>query len=154
MWLTTWRSAAQVNEWSEGKRGNIRALLCSLHGILWEEEDRWKPVGMHQLVQPEQVKKVYRRAVLSVHPDKVSAFILAFPCPKALFSIDTSRIIRLFSYFHCGVSSSKLVLKNARKWTLSSNNTNSSSRMHSSRAFIWVVTPLGFVWLIRIVFYC
>jgi len=44
-----------VNEWAEGKRGNIRALLCSLHLILWEEEARWKPCGMHNLVQPDQV---------------------------------------------------------------------------------------------------
>lgn len=63
---------AKVNEWSEGKRGNIRALLCSLHLILWEGEDRWKPCGMHNLVQPEQVKKWYRKAVLSVHPDKLT----------------------------------------------------------------------------------
>ncbi|KAL9950314.1 hypothetical protein ACROYT_G042795 [Oculina patagonica] len=62
---------AKVNEWAEGKRGNIRALLCSLHLILWEEEDRWKPCGMHNLVQPEQVKKWFRKAVLSVHPDKL-----------------------------------------------------------------------------------
>ncbi len=48
-------SSLKVNEWAEGKRGNIRALLCSLHLILWEEESRWKPCGMHNLVQPDQV---------------------------------------------------------------------------------------------------
>jgi DnaJ-class molecular chaperone len=26
---------------------------------------------MHELVTPEQVKKVYRKAVLHIHPDKV-----------------------------------------------------------------------------------
>jgi len=45
--------------------------LCSLHTVLWEEEKRWKPCGMHDLVTPDGVKKVYRKAVLSVHPDKV-----------------------------------------------------------------------------------
>lgn len=30
-------------------------------------------MGMADLVTPEQVKKQYRRAVLVVHPDKVSA---------------------------------------------------------------------------------
>ena len=60
-----------MDEWSEGKRGNVRALLCSLHNVLWESEDRWRAVGMHQLVQPDQVKKFYRKAVLCVHPDKV-----------------------------------------------------------------------------------
>ena len=58
-------------EWTEGKERNIRALLCSLHKVLWEEEKRWKPCGMQDLVTPDQVKKVYRKAVLSVHPDKV-----------------------------------------------------------------------------------
>jgi cyclin G-associated kinase len=60
-----------VREWTEGKEKNIRALLCSLHTVLWEGEDRWKECGMHQLVTPAGVKKMYRKAVLSVHPDKV-----------------------------------------------------------------------------------
>ena len=34
----------------------------------------------------------------------------------------------------------------ARKWTLFSNNTNSTIRMNSSRAFICLVKPLGFVY--------
>ena len=54
-------------------RRNIRALLSTLHTVLWEGESRWTPVGMADLVTPEQVKKQYRRAVLVVHPDKVSA---------------------------------------------------------------------------------
>ncbi|XP_060594462.1 putative tyrosine-protein phosphatase auxilin [Ruditapes philippinarum] len=59
-------------EWTQGKERNIRALLCSLHTVLWEDEKRWKQCGMHDLVTPDQVKKVYRKAVLSVHPDKLS----------------------------------------------------------------------------------
>lgn len=45
----------QVAEWAEGKEHNIRALLSSLHTILWEGESRWKPIGMHQLVEAAQV---------------------------------------------------------------------------------------------------
>ncbi|CAH1242822.1 GAK [Branchiostoma lanceolatum] len=60
----------KILDWIEGKEGNIRALLSSLHTVLWEGEHRWKEVGMHQLVQPDQVKKYYRKACLSVHPDK------------------------------------------------------------------------------------
>lgn len=60
-----------MREWAEGKERNIRALLCSLHTVLWEEEERWQEIGMHQLITPDQVKKFYRKAVLSVHPDKV-----------------------------------------------------------------------------------
>lgn len=61
----------QILDWIEGKERNIRALLSTMHTVLWEGETRWKPVGMADLVTPEQVKKVYRKAVLVVHPDKV-----------------------------------------------------------------------------------
>ena len=49
-----------------------------MHTVLWAGETKWKPVGMADLVTPEQVKKVYRKAVLVVHPDKVST-----SCPPA-----------------------------------------------------------------------
>ncbi|XP_047305979.1 cyclin-G-associated kinase isoform X33 [Homo sapiens] len=59
-------------DWIEGKERNIRALLSTLHTVLWDGESRWTPVGMADLVAPEQVKKHYRRAVLAVHPDKAA----------------------------------------------------------------------------------
>ncbi|CAD5112095.1 DgyrCDS1335 [Dimorphilus gyrociliatus] len=62
----------KVREWVEGKERNIRALLCSLDRVLWDGEARWKPPGMHQLVSGNDVKKWYRKAVLSVHPDKLT----------------------------------------------------------------------------------
>ncbi len=62
----------KVQEWTDGKKANIRALLCSLHKVLWEGEERWEVVGMQQLVSANDVKKVYRKAVLAVHPDKLS----------------------------------------------------------------------------------
>ena len=62
----------KVMEWTEGKKANIRALLCSLHKILWEGETRWKPIGMHQLVTADDVKRMHKRAVLVVHPDKLT----------------------------------------------------------------------------------
>lgn len=47
--------------------------------MLWEGENKWKPVSMADLVTPEQVKKYYRKAVLVVHPDKVcSSNLLSF----------------------------------------------------------------------------
>ena len=52
VWLFCWK----VDEWAEGKRGNIRALLCGLHLILWDGEERWEPCGMHNLVKPAQVR--------------------------------------------------------------------------------------------------
>ncbi|XP_018609363.2 putative tyrosine-protein phosphatase auxilin isoform X2 [Scleropages formosus] len=62
----------KILDWIEGKERNIRALLSTMHTVLWEGETRWKPVSMADLVTPEQVKKVYRRAVLVVHPDKAT----------------------------------------------------------------------------------
>ncbi|XP_010603535.1 putative tyrosine-protein phosphatase auxilin [Fukomys damarensis] len=62
----------KILEWIEGKERNIRALLSTMHTVLWAGETRWKPVGMADLVTPEQVKKVYRKAVLVVHPDKAT----------------------------------------------------------------------------------
>ncbi|XP_007953955.1 cyclin-G-associated kinase [Orycteropus afer afer] len=59
-------------DWIEGKERNIRALLSTLHTVLWDGEGRWTPVGMADLVTPGQVKKHYRRAVLVVHPDKAA----------------------------------------------------------------------------------
>nr|XP_058157910.1 cyclin-G-associated kinase isoform X2 [Dasypus novemcinctus] len=59
-------------EWVEGKERNIRALLSTLHLVLWDGEGRWTPVAMADLVTPSQVKKQYRRAVLVVHPDKAT----------------------------------------------------------------------------------
>ncbi|KAM9324099.1 auxilin [Gastrophryne carolinensis] len=59
-------------DWIEGKERNIRALLSTMHTVLWEGEAKWRPVGMADLVTPEQVKKVYRKAVLVVHPDKAT----------------------------------------------------------------------------------
>lgn len=61
----------QILDWIEGKERNIRALLSTLNTVLWEGETRWRPVGMADLVTPDQVKKYYRKAVLIVHPDKV-----------------------------------------------------------------------------------
>lgn len=57
-------------DWTSHKERNIRALLCTLHTILWEGT-RWSECGMHQLVTPADVKKMYRKACLAVHPDKV-----------------------------------------------------------------------------------
>lgn len=53
-------------DWIEGKERNIRALLSTLHTVLWDGESRWTPVSMADLVTPEQVKKQYCRAALVV----------------------------------------------------------------------------------------
>ncbi|KAL3268396.1 hypothetical protein HHI36_007512 [Cryptolaemus montrouzieri] len=59
----------KIVEWTDGKKNNIRALLCSLHTVLWEGT-KWSKCDMHQLVTAADVKKAYRKACLAVHPDK------------------------------------------------------------------------------------
>ncbi|KAG1682522.1 Cyclin-G-associated kinase [Nymphon striatum] len=60
----------KILEWTEKKERNIRALMCSLHTVIWDGPTRWKEIGMHQLVSHTDVKKMYRKACLAVHPDK------------------------------------------------------------------------------------
>uniref|UniRef100_U5EYM6 Cyclin-G-associated kinase n=1 Tax=Corethrella appendiculata TaxID=1370023 RepID=U5EYM6_9DIPT len=59
----------KVLEWTEGKKNNIRALLCTVHTVLWSGA-KWTKCEMHTLVTAADVKKSYRRACLAVHPDK------------------------------------------------------------------------------------
>ncbi|XP_023343351.1 cyclin-G-associated kinase [Eurytemora carolleeae] len=59
----------KIMEWKEGKERNIRTLLSSLHKVLWEGA-RWNECNISQLVGPSDVKKMYRKACLTVHPDK------------------------------------------------------------------------------------
>ncbi|KAG5245956.1 auxilin-related protein [Salix suchowensis] len=60
----------RIKHWAAGKEGNMRALLSSLQHVLWPECD-WEPVSLTDLITSTSVKKVYRKATLSVHPDKV-----------------------------------------------------------------------------------
>lgn len=60
----------KIMEWTEGKKCNIRALLCSVHTVLWQGA-KWTKCDMSALVTPVDVKKAYRKACLAVHPDKV-----------------------------------------------------------------------------------
>ncbi|KFB52665.1 AGAP003715-PA-like protein [Anopheles sinensis] len=59
----------KLMEWTEGKKSNIRALLCTVHTVLWPGA-KWTKCEMHQLVSAADVKKIYRKACLAVHPDK------------------------------------------------------------------------------------
>lgn len=63
---------ARLTAWKGGKADNLRALLQSLDGVLWEGAG-WKKVGMSDLVMPNKVKIVYMKAIGKVHPDKVSS---------------------------------------------------------------------------------
>uniref|UniRef100_A0A6N2MA98 J domain-containing protein n=1 Tax=Salix viminalis TaxID=40686 RepID=A0A6N2MA98_SALVM len=60
----------RIKHWAAGKEGNMRALLSSLQHVLWPE-CYWEPVSLTDLITSTSVKKVYRKATLCVHPDKV-----------------------------------------------------------------------------------
>ncbi|KAH7306793.1 hypothetical protein KP509_22G030600 [Ceratopteris richardii] len=61
---------AEIKRWAAGKEGNLRALLSTLQYVLWPECG-WQPVSLTDLITAAAVKKVYRKATLCVHPDKV-----------------------------------------------------------------------------------
>ncbi|KAK3021380.1 hypothetical protein RJ639_047222 [Escallonia herrerae] len=59
-----------IKRWAAGKEGNLRALLSSLQDVLWPQCG-WKQVSLTDLITSISVKKVYYKATLCVHPDKV-----------------------------------------------------------------------------------
>ena len=61
---------AEIKRWATGKEGNMRALLSSLQIVLWPGCG-WEAVSLTDLITSSAVKKVYRKATLYVHPDKV-----------------------------------------------------------------------------------
>ncbi|OWM66388.1 hypothetical protein CDL15_Pgr013605 [Punica granatum] len=61
---------ADVKRWSSGKEGNLRALLSTLQYILGPDSG-WQPVPLTEVITSAAVKKAYRKATLSVHPDKL-----------------------------------------------------------------------------------
>ena len=65
-------SRQDVERWSTsgGRVSNLRALLASMHTVLWPGA-AWRPVSLAELVDVQQVKDAYKRAFLVVHPDKV-----------------------------------------------------------------------------------
>ncbi|XP_009106400.2 auxilin-related protein 2 [Brassica rapa] len=61
---------AEIKLWATGKEGNLRALISSLHLVLWPGCG-WEAVSLTDLITSAAVKKVYKKANLYVHPDKV-----------------------------------------------------------------------------------
>ncbi|KAJ8622428.1 hypothetical protein MRB53_030957 [Persea americana] len=61
---------ADVRRWSNGKEGNLRALLSTLQYILGPESG-WRLIPLADVITADGVKKAYRKAALCVHPDKV-----------------------------------------------------------------------------------
>ncbi|KMT19960.1 hypothetical protein BVRB_1g010040 [Beta vulgaris subsp. vulgaris] len=60
----------EMKQWAAGKEGNLRALLSSLQQVL-PPALGWRQVTLTDLITSSQVKVVYKKAALCVHPDKV-----------------------------------------------------------------------------------
>lgn len=61
----------KLKSWAEdnGRVKNIRTLLSTMHQVMWDES-KWTEVNMGKLIQPADVKRHYRKAMIVVHPDK------------------------------------------------------------------------------------
>ena len=57
--------------WQKKNQNNIRTMLANLGDVLWEGH-RYKAPDMATLMQPIGVKKSYHKALVIIHPDKVS----------------------------------------------------------------------------------
>lgn len=58
----------ELKKWRDGKQQNLRALLSSLHTLVPD----FKPIQMHEILEPNKVKRAYMRAISKLHPDKLS----------------------------------------------------------------------------------
>eukprot|EP01034_Spumella_vulgaris_P021981 gene21981-28068_t len=59
--------------WATDKnvKRNIRTLLSTMHTVLWPD-NKWKPIGLGDVLEPKGIKLQYRKAMLVVHPDRCS----------------------------------------------------------------------------------
>lgn len=61
----------KIKAWSEehGKKKQLRALLASLHTILWPGAN-WKQISIGDVLDDSKVKRQFHKASRVVHPDK------------------------------------------------------------------------------------
>ena len=62
---------ADIDEWAKKNQHNIRTLLANLAEVLWDGHRYVNPT-MGALMSPSGVKKSYHKALVIIHPDKVS----------------------------------------------------------------------------------
>ncbi|KAL0328986.1 UNVERIFIED_CONTAM: J domain-containing protein required for chloroplast accumulation response 1 [Sesamum calycinum] len=68
----------KIRLWSTGKEADIRLLLSSLHHILWPNSG-WLTIPLMNIIDSSQVKLVYQKAQLCLHPDKLQERGATFP---------------------------------------------------------------------------
>jgi hypothetical protein len=64
----------KIKAWSEehGKKKQLRALLASMHTVLWPDA-KWTQISIGDVLDDSKVKKFYHKATLVVHPDKTQS---------------------------------------------------------------------------------
>jgi hypothetical protein len=64
----------KIKAWSEehGKKKQLRALLASMHTVLWPGT-KWTQISIGDILDDSKVKKFYHKATLVVHPDKTQS---------------------------------------------------------------------------------
>jgi len=64
----------RIKAWSEehGKKKQLRALLASLHTILWPDA-KWTPITLGDILDDSKCKRAFHKASRVVHPDKTSS---------------------------------------------------------------------------------
>eukprot|EP00605_Chrysophyceae_sp_TOSAG23-4_P000535 GSChrysophyteH1.ASY1.ANO1.604.1 assembled CDS len=68
------RHDSNLTDWAfdaSKKKRNVRTLLTTMQKVLWEG-NKWKEIGLGDVLQPKQVKLKYRKAMLVVHPDRLA----------------------------------------------------------------------------------
>ena len=63
----------KIDGWAAGKKDNIRALLSTLHVVLWEGSG-WTSPGIADVMEPGKVKRWYMKANLVIHPGTLFVF--------------------------------------------------------------------------------
>jgi len=64
-----------VEKWhkdSTGQAKGLWTLLCNLNNALWQP-NRWQEVDSSQMLETKYVRRMYRRAMKTVHPDRLPA---------------------------------------------------------------------------------
>jgi hypothetical protein len=67
------RNEDKIANWvGRPMKNHVRVLLCTLDQVLWKDHG-WERVGMDKVLDPQAVKKYYRKATMLCHPDKINA---------------------------------------------------------------------------------
>lgn len=65
------KNDAKLDAWvGKPVKNHVRVLLCTLPDILWPESG-WERVAMHEVMDNDAIRKVHRKYILTLHPDKV-----------------------------------------------------------------------------------